>query len=91
MASAEFSELNYLYDAVVGYSSDADPVMRKRKTLKQSSPAADPDYEANTHTFVWENSIRTNRASTKTYKQNPNGIDPEREGIWGSATMYVDS
>ena len=59
--------------------------------MKQSSPAANLDYEDKKQTLRWEYAIENNRASTKTYKENPSGIEPEREGIWGSTTMYMDS
>jgi len=59
--------------------------------LKQSSPAANLDYEDKKQTLRWEYAIENNRASTKTYKENPSGIEPEREGIWGSTTMYMDN
>lgn len=92
VANAEFNEFSYMLDAVKGYSSAAEAILRKPFKLQRgSSSSSFVSYDDKKSDLSWDVLKYSGRGSTRTFPANPSGVEAEQEGIWGSTTMSIDS
>lgn len=90
LAQANLFELKTMFNALTGHPDVNETIFRKPHIHLQQSPSSAIDYEDKVNPLDWVYAVNYERASTKSFPTNVNGVEPEELGLWGQTTMYMD-
>jgi len=76
-----------MFDALTGFPQIKETIFRKPHTVKQASPGI-AEFSDKNAAIEWVYAVNYERATTKSFPTNVNGVDPDDLGIWGETTMY---